>query len=154
MIMKEEDIKLLPSSGTKYVYQLKNNLGIAVYIGQASNLRARVRQHKTSGKNFCFVDYDATDKGMLNNKEASLIVSTGAELNKTLPPNDFYKSKLSVRAEIVKNINCLFDSIEDDFKIKNSKDNNERYIAGWKALLIKDVFSDAVKDALKLTEEV
>ena len=152
-MIDEIDIKSLPSSGVKCVYQLKNNLGVVIYVGQASNLRARVRQHKKSGKNFSFVDYEITDKGKLNNQEAALIVSTGAELNKTLPPNDFYKSKLSVRAEIVKNINCLFDSITEDFKIKNSKDNNERYIVGWKASLIKDAFIDAAHQALQSIEE-
>lgn len=136
--------KDFPSNGVFCVYQLEDLQGKPYYVGQTSNLRERVYQHIIAGKKPNTVSFDVTTKENLNNQEARKIFNLNPKMNKSLPPNDFYKAKSGLKNELMEMVNVMVSELDNDFEIDGSTRLTQKYISTWKYLVIKDVFEKAV----------
>lgn len=94
-----EEYKFTPIIGSEKIkgcYLLWDN-GIVVYVGQSTNIWARVGVHlaspikKFDGFSYCEIE------GNLNDAEAELIVRYKPKFNSSLPNNSFYASSSQLK---------------------------------------------------------
>mgnify|MGYP003109508465 CR=1 FL=1 len=143
----------IPEKGVCCVYQLINEKGITFYVGQTLDLKKRLYQHILDGKSPYSFSYDVVDEGKANNIEAGLIITLKPELNKSIPTNDFYTLKSTLKKELSKKLLEFVNSIEPDFEIKSKAKWRDQHIHAYNDLIIRDTLAETFDELLKTVNE-
>lgn len=106
------------------IYKLFHN-GVVVYVGQTTNIRARIINHM-GYKNFDFFDFEFCEKINANELESELIVKYRPIYNKSLPRNKKLILLGTVKSEVKKLTYEILESM-DHIKISN-EDSGYKYI--------------------------
>tara|TARA_R110000851_G_C12732066_1_gene529840 strand:- start:115 stop:570 length:456 start_codon:yes stop_codon:yes gene_type:complete len=117
------DKNLMPEKEDHCVYSLLDCDKNIIYVGQSSNLKARIFSHLSSDKDFDYVEWALCDKDDMNNLEALGIVKANGSMNKVLPKNDLYMSVGRTQKEIAKKVADCLSSF-----IVFSSHSNSKYI--------------------------
>lgn len=90
--------------GIAYAYQLINESGACVYAGQTENLKRRIIQHSSDGKEFSDVQFIRCLPGDVDDAEAIIIAKSKPMMNKAIPSNRFFVSHKWLCDEISKTL--------------------------------------------------
>ena len=103
----------------------------------------------TKARKAITVSFDVVEEHQMNNHEARKIFNINPKMNRTLPVNDFYKSKAKIKNELIEMVTDLVNEVDCDFEIIEAKSLTQKYISTWKYLCIKDCFNDAKSEIKK-----
>ena len=135
----------MPKPGVPCIYILKDHCGIVFYIGQTKSIRSRLKNHKKEKNDFAYFCIEELSGITLNNREAALIAKYKPRENKTMPTNDFYFRKSSLKKQITAKIDLFIRELDDDFCIGDNA--LVKYINTYKGLIIIDTIDEAIKTA-------
>lgn len=139
---------LMPNLSDHCIYQLIDDSGNVFYVGQTGDLRARIcahiYHHRERLSSFSF---EVVSKSDANNFEAAMIAELRPELNKDLPTNEFYMTKLKLKRNLIEMVSAFIDELDSDFEIPQSKKLNQKHILAYKGLIIEGQISDAISES-------
>ena len=138
-----------PKDGDHYVYCLIDETDKVIYVGQTCNLRNRIYQHLSMGKEFVKFTFEICSKENSNDLEARTIIEKKPEYNKVLPINSMVVIASTVKVRIHKQITSLLNEIDCAFEVDKDK-SKRRYITIPVQESIEDIFDNAVIKCRKL----
>lgn len=133
----------MPKPGVPCIYLLKDHCGIVFYVGQTKSIRSRLKNHKKEKNDFAYFCIEEVSGMTLNNREAALISKYKPRENKTMPTNDFYFRKSSLKKQLSEKIDLFIRELDDDFFINGNA--TMKHVNSYKGLIIIDIIDEAIE---------
>lgn len=114
-LKKMFDESAMPEYGVTCVYRLIDSAGVVIYVGQSRNLQSRLITHLGNGMDFVDFDYSLVPEDGMNAEESEQIVMTDSALNTSLPSNNTYLNRSTVKANVSAHISRLINKLPTVF---------------------------------------